>query len=55
LEADVVAAARAVSGSSDNSNWRFQSNSKRALERASSRLRAFLRPRAMSPAWAAIL
>src|SRR5262249_61704246 len=47
--------ARAVSGSSDSSNWRFQSNSKRALDSSSSRRRAFLRPRAMSPAWAAIL
>src|SRR6266436_7552448 len=47
--------ARAVSGSSDSSNWRFQSNSKRAFDSASSRLRAFLRPRAMSAAWAAIL
>src|SRR5262249_15991673 len=42
--------ARAVSGSSDSSNCLFQSNSKRALDRASSRILAFLRPRAMSPA-----
>ena len=47
--------ARAVSGSSDNSNCRFQSNSNRAFDSSSSRLRAFLRPRAMSAAWAAIL
>ena len=40
--------ARAVSGSSDNSNCRFQSNSNRAFDNSSSRLRAFLRPRAMS-------
>src|SRR5262249_39511165 len=38
--------ARAVSGSSDSSNCRFQSNSKRAFDRASSRSRAPLRPRA---------
>src|SRR5207253_10839192 len=37
--------ARAVSGSSDSSNCRFQSNSKRALLNSSSRLRTFLRPR----------
>src|SRR5262249_9749332 len=46
---------RAVSGSRDSSNCRFQSNSKRAFDRASSRSRAPLRPRATSAAWAAIL
>src|SRR5271157_4770181 len=41
---------RAVSGSSESSNCLFQSNSKRARESSSSRWRAFLRPRAISPA-----
>src|SRR5207244_10473562 len=45
--------ARAVSGSSDSSNCRFQSNSKRAFDRASSRSRTPLRPRATSAAWPA--
>jgi hypothetical protein len=38
---------RAVSGSSDSSNCRFQSNSNRALLSSSSRLRTFFRPRAI--------
>ncbi len=44
-----------VSGSSDNSNCRSQSNPNRAFDSSSSRRRASLRPRAMSAAWAAIL
>ena len=51
---DCATLARAVSGSSDSSNGRFQSNSKRAFDNPSSRRRADLRPRALA-AWAAIL
>src|SRR5437899_139161 len=46
---------RAVSGSSDSSNWSAQRKSKRALERASSQAWAPGWPLARSAAWAAIL